>query len=303
MNPNDQTPSPATPAEASASPESSFDKSRGYPKEDELFVIKPAEKKPLDKKSVFIVITLSVIGLILLVVVLVFALIGSASGLANDYRRLAALQLSKIDTPLKELEPGSVLNQRNLEKPAKAIDLSKQSLPSLESVLFVGGWSERYTQTQALEKNIQQHYKNAGAYNKDLEVLIAFDNAIGDILDQEPNLNATVKPTNSLTIRSAGGSYEEFAKSIEKQPAPKQISKAKQQLAEIYHNKSTIYLTWANLVDTGNSSGEAKAKTDLLIESAMAATLIEDESFIKLFDDSYAKLINEQKLLKTQLAS
>ncbi len=293
MNPNDQNLS-QPPVDQ---------KDLGYPKEDELFVIQPPEKKPLDKKSVFIVIAISVIGVILLVVVLVFALIGSASGLANDYRRLASLQLGKIEKPLKELEPGAVLNERSLEEPVKAIDLSRQSLPSLESVLFVGSWSERYTQTQALENDIRQHYKNADAYTKDLKSLIAFDDVITSISEKEPNLAATVNPTNSLSIRSAGGSYEEFAKEIEKQPAPKGISQTKKQLAEAYHNKSTIYLTWASLLESGNKDGEAKAKADLLIQSGMMAGLIEDENFIKLLNPSYEKLTKEQKQLIVQLAS
>lgn len=303
MNPNDQKITPVTSNETNAPITSSAGQPPAYPKEDELFVIKPPEKKPLDKRSIAVVITLSVISIILLVVVLVFALIGSATGLANDYRRLAAMQINKIDGPLNELEPGAVLNGRNLEKPSKAIELSQQSQPSLESVLFVGGWSDRYTQTETLEKKIQLHYQNVKTYKNNLNKLLTFDNALNGIFDQEPNLVATVNPANSLSIRSASGSYEEFAKTIENLDTPQQVSKTQKQLAEIYHNKSSIYLAWAVLVEAGNMTGEAKAKTDLLVESGKAIALVEDQNFIELFKPTHTKLLKDQKLLKAYLAN
>ncbi len=302
MNPNDPNPTPVQPISSDPAPAAGGGEKQNFPEGDELFVITPPQKKPLDKKSVAVVITLSIIGVILMVAVLIFALIGSASGLADDYRRLAFLQINKIDKPLGELAPGAVLNERNLDSPGKAINLSKQSLPSLESVLFVGGWSERYTQTETLQKSVSEHYQNIDAYNKDLKELIAFDNALEGISEQEPNITAIIKPADSLTIRSAGGTYDEFAKLIKKQAAPRQLTETKKELTDIYQAKSAIYLNWAALVESGNKGGEAKAKADLLAESAKVTVLLEDESFIDLFKTSYAKLVTNQKALKNRLA-
>lgn len=305
MNPNDQTPlqPPVSPLNSAEPTPAANAQVQPVANENDYFVIKPPEKKPIDKRAVIFVATLTVVGIILLVVVLVFALISSATGLANDYRRLAGLQINKIDTPIRELEPAAILNNRNPDRPGKAIELSKQSLPSLESVLFVGAWSERYTQTERLEKTIRAHYQHIEAYKNDLKKLIEFDNTLNTIVQGEPGLTATVSPANSLTIRGASGSYDNYAKTIEEQPASSQLKEVKKQLADIYRAKATIYLNWALLLESGNTGGEAKAKEELLVQSSIAATLVEDEDFAALFTSSYTKLLNDQKALKRQLAN
>ena len=234
---------------------------------------------------------------------LVFALIGSASTLANDYRRLALDQVTKLDKPLNELKPEAVLNKRNLENPSKAIDISKQSLPTLESVLFVGEWSERYKQTAILEKRVDSHYQKIATYYSSIKNMIAFDNTLGEITSQEPNLDATINPSNSLSIRSASGSYSDYSKKIQKIPVSSDLTKTKQQLVEIYQKKSDIYLTWATSVESGNKDSEAKAKADLLTESSNASVLMEDENYIMALNPSYKKIINDHKLIKNQLAN
>lgn len=305
MNPNDQTPPPSTKPADQYSPDidNASNVQGSTAKEDDYFVVKAPEKKPIDNRAVAVVITLTIIGVILLVVVLVFALISSATGLANDYRRLATVQLSKIDKPIKELEPGAILNGRNPDGPGKTINLSKQSLPNLESVLFVGAWSERYVQTERLEESIKTHYQNIGTYENDLSQLVAFDNALTAITQAEPGLTATVDPFNSLTIRSASGSYENYAKTIEDLSAPKQLDEVKKQLVQIYRNKSTIYLDWAVQLEKGNKTHQAQASEALLSESGKALTLTEDEDFTALFTPSYNALTNNQRTLKNQLAN
>ncbi len=303
MNPNEPNLPPTTPTETTVPVVSGIDDNKNPINENDLFIIKSAEKKPLDKKSVAFVATITIIGVILLIAVLVFALIGSASGLANDYRRLAYNQINKTSQPLEVLEPGAVLNKRDLETPGKTIDLSQESQPHLESVLFVGGWSERYMQTVALEKNMHLHYQHIGAYENDLKKLIDFDNALENIFGEEPDLTATVVPSDAFSIRSASGSYDAFAKTIEKQPIPEQLKDIKKQLSTIYHNKATIYVTWAQLVEAGTMTGETKAKADLLEQTTKAASLVEDQSFIAAFKPSYTELVKEHILLRNQLAN
>ncbi len=303
MKPNDPNTPPSLPAETNSPIVQPSPPTQAEANENDYFVVKTPQKKPIDRRAVVFVATLTVVGVILLIVVLVFALISSATGLANDYRRLAGLQINKIDAPLRELEPSAILNNRNPDRPGKAIGLSRQSLPSLESVLFVGGWSERYTQTERLEKTIHTHYQQIEAYKNDLKKLIAFDNTLNTIVQGEPGLTATVKPTDSLTIRSASGSYENYAMTIKDQPASGQLTDVKKQLASVYQAKATIYSNWAVLLESGNTAGEAKAKEDLLAQSGIAATLVEDEDFAALFMPSYTKLVSDQKALKSQLAS
>lgn len=270
---------------------------------DELFIIKPPEKKPLNKKAIAGVISLTILGVIMLIAVLVFALIASASNLANDYRRLASIQIRKVDAPLKELEPSSLLNKRDLSAPLTTVSLSEQSQPRLESVLFIGSWSSDYVNTMKLEGKVQGHYKAIQQYSEDMKSLIAFDDALQALSNEEAQVVATVNPADSLSIRSASGSYEQFAKQIENHPAPSQAKKVKTELVKIYRDKAGTYLAWAKALESGDTTGQTQAQQELVSETAKVTPLVDDQNYTKLFSPTYKNLQKQQQYLEQQLRS
>lgn len=302
MNPDNSLNNPSTPAE-NTSPVTGSQQKQSSSGEDEMFIIRPPEKKPLDKRSMAIFIALSVLGILLLLGVLIFALISSASGLANDYRRLSLIQVKKIDPSLALLAPSEVLNKRDIEQPIKTINLSQQSQPSLENVLVIGGLSARYTQTEELQKDVRLHYSHVDSYVGDLKKLIAFDDNLKTILTQEPNLSAIINPNDPLSARTVGGSYLGFSKNIESQATPLQMSSLKKQLVASYKKKSAIYLNWAQALEAGDMSSGARAAQELVVETSNITPLAQDENYVKLFNPGYQTLLKDQKTLKSQLAS
>lgn len=268
---------------------------------DQLFMVEPPEKKPLDKKGITLVTALTFVGIGLLVGVLIFALIGSAAGLANDYRRLALEQIQKLDEPLKDIEPSLVLNRRNLDAPTQEIRLSQQSQPSLENVLFFGAWSEKYRDTQQLEKDVEVHYKNITAYTTGITELLAFDDELQEISTSEPNVNATIT-ADPLTIRAVSGTYSTYADTIESQKTPSQAKKLQASLVKLYKEKAAIYLNWAKAVEGGDASAPARSQTELVNVTAKIAALVEDDKYIQLFKPAYKELIVSQKQLSQDLS-
>lgn len=269
--------------------------------EDALFVVEPPEKKPLDKKGITLVTILTILGIGLLVGVLVFALIGSATGLANDYKRLALTQIKKIDAPLKDIEPSLVLNRRSLDTPTERIRLSQQSQPSLENVLFVGAWSQEYTRTQQLEKDIKIHYADIATYIKNITQLLAFDDEIQKILTSEPNLNATIS-SDPLTVRAVSGTYDTYADTIESQKTSPETKQLQASLVKLYKEKASIYLNWAKGLESGDTSSASRSQAELANVSAKIAALVEDEKYATLFTPSYKKLLQSQKELTQNLS-
>jgi len=301
MNPTEPNLPPNQPA-PNTSGGSTGDKKPLFPKGDDMFIIRPPAKKPLDKKAIIIVSLLSFLGLVVLVTVLVFSLIGSASGLANDYRRLAFIQVKKLDTPLKDLQPLTVLNKRDINQPIKTITLSKQSQPSLENVLVVGDWSARYKETVTLQSEVNSHYSHIENYHKDLATLIAFDDNTTEILLNEPNLAATVKPGDPLSIRTLSGSYEGYAKAIDDMAAPHEMTDLKKQLVTVFRTKSTIYLNWARSLEAGDATAGTLAAQKLSQQTAKIAPLVADQHYATLMNPSYQKLTTQQKSLENRLA-
>ncbi len=304
MNPNNRTNLPSTQTSSDLKTQvngiDDVEQSTTSP-EDELFILKPPAKKPLNKKAVAGVVVLTILGVGLLVAVLVFALIASASGLANDYKRLAFSQLKKIDAPLKELEPSSILNKRDLDSPLATISLSEQSQPRLENVLFIGSWSSTYVKTAKIEQQIHAQYRAIGQYAQNMKTVIVFDDKLQSLSTQEAQVVAAINPSDSLSIRSLGGSFEGFAKQINDEPVPSSIRPIKTDLVKIYRDKAGIYLAWAKALEANDGAGQAKAQQELTLETAKITPLIDDQNYTRLLTSSYKSLLDQQKLLETRL--
>jgi len=271
--------------------------------EDSLFIIKPPEKKPLNKKAIAGVISLTFLAVIMLITVLIFALIASASNLANDYRRLAYIQVKRVDKSLDALEPTSLLNKRNLDAPLMAISLSEQSQPHLENVLFIGSWSDAYLKTAKLEDVVKKHYHAIHDYSRDIEKLITFDDTLQEIATEEAQIGTTINAADSLSIRSVSGSYEQLAKRIDDQSVSVQAKKMKTDLVKIYHDKAGTYLAWAKAIEASDSIAQTQAQQELVLETAKVAPLTDDQNYIKLFTPTYEKLQRQQQYIEQQLHS
>ena len=268
---------------------------------DDIFLVKPPEKQPVDKKSVVIVSVLTFLGIIVLIGVLIFALISSANGLAQDYRRLAGVQLVKMEKPLKVVEPSLVFNKRDITEPLAQITLSKQSLPSLESVLFIGEWSGYYKSTVALQTDIGAYYRQVDNYTNDLQKALEFDAQLQEINTKEPTLVATIKPNDSLTVRSVSGSYDTIAEEIDSLKTGDQLVNLKKKLKAQYELKSSLYLGYAKAIEAKDAAAIEKAKAELARVSAEIEVETEDQAYVDAMTVSYKKVVNTQKGLLSRL--
>lgn len=270
---------------------------------DEIFIIKPEPKKPLDKKSISLTVALTFLGIVFLIVVLMVTLVGSAGGLADNYAKLAVTQLKKINSPIEDLEPSTVLNNRSIDSALGKIYVSKQSQPSLESTLFVGGLSSKYVKAENLEKNIKQHYEKLDIYTTQLTQLLIFDDGYAAIAEQEPSLLKRANPKDTLSIRSVGGSLEEFATEIRNLESPPQLSSLKEDLAATYSSRAEIYTKWAEALEAKSKSINKSSQAELKTLQDEAEALVTDENYTKLFIKYYQKLVKNQKALESVLSN
>lgn len=269
---------------------------------DDIFLVKPPEKKPIDKKGIGIVAGLTVVGVILLIAVLIFALIGSADGLAKDYRRLALQQVVKTNAPLKELAPELVINKRNTDSAVARISLSEQSQPSLDSVLFVGQWSDYYKSTEKMQSKVSQYYDLINKYTDTLKKTLEFDAKIQEITNSEPSLVATIDPSDTLTIRSVSGSYNTFSKKIADIEVGSELVSLKKELVELYAQESAMYLSYAKAVEAKDAVAIEKVKLEISQASASVTVATEDQVYVDALRPTYDKLIATYKALVSGLS-
>ncbi len=272
-------------------------------KSDEIFVLKPEPKKPVSKKTVWITIGLTIFGIVILIIVFMAAIIGSAGGLADDYRQLAFTQVSKLDAPLKDLEPSRVLNNRNIEPAINNIYISKQAQPSLENTLFVGDLSSKYVAAKKQQENITSYYKALDSYTAQLGQLIQFDDALQAKSVQETDVIAKLNVNDSLSIRSIAGNYQDFADQLKGIEAPIQLRKLQNDLVKNYQTRSDIYTKWAVAMESGDKASIADLQTQIQTLKDKATTQIADKNFVLLFTPSYQKLLLQQKTLETTLSN
>lgn len=273
------------------------------PTGDNIFVVKPEPKEPPSKKTIWITVALTVLGIVVLIVVFVMAIIGSAGGLADNYKGLAHEQIKKLDKPLKTLEPSTVLNNRDIDSSLSTIYISEQAQPSLENTLFVGGMNANYVEAEQLQKTIKFHYKSLDNYTAQLGQLIKFDDDVAAIMQQEPALIARANPSDTLSIRSVGGSYQTFADQIKKMDAPAQIEKLQNDLAKTYSDRANAYKKWATAVEAGDKAAVDAVQLELKAKNDKALLLVTDKEYISLFKPSYQELLATQKTLESKLSN
>lgn len=273
------------------------------PTGDDIFVVKPEPKEPPSKKTIWITVALTVLGIVVLIVVFVMAIIGSAGGLADNYKGLAHEQIKKLDKPLKTLEPSTVLNNRDIDSSLSTIYISEQAQPSLENTLFVGGMNANYVEAEQLQKTIKFHYKSLDSYTAQLGQLIKFDDDVAVIMQQEPALAARANPSDTLSIRSVGGSYQTFADQIKKMDAPAQIEKLQNDLAKTYSDRANAYKKWATAVEAGDKATVDAVQLELKAKNDKALLLVTDKEYISLFKPSYQELLATQKTLESKLSN
>ena len=304
MNPsNQESDNNNTPADQSVSTISVGDKKAAELEADKIFVIQPPENKPLDKKSIAIVSGLTFLGVIILIGVLIFALVSSAGGLARDYRSRALIQLKKLDAPLKDYEPSSVLNERNLIDPKEKISISKAAQPSLDNVLFIAPLNKYYLQTASIESDIKNHYDELDKYTEDVQKLLVFDELIQEIGVEEAQLIQKLNNSDSLAVRSISGNYKDFADRVRKAKAPSQLSELQSKIVKIYTQKAAIYLEWAKSLEGGDQNGINKSQQELQVPILQIEPLVTDQAYVHKMLPSYNKILTQQKKLESDLAN
>lgn len=267
---------------------------------DGIFVLQPEPQKPVDKKTVWLTIFLTVLGILVLIAVFMFAIIGSAGSLADDYSGRAVAQLKKIDKPLDDLEPSLVLNKRNIQSPMNKIYVSDQAQPSLENTLFFGGLSAKYVAAQKLQTDIQSHYNAVNDYADQLKKLIKFQDGLLALSVQEADNLKQLNPNDSLSLRSTGGSYDNLATQLKKLDTPDQLKSLQVDLLENYSDRSAIYTQWAVALEAGDKSQSATLQQQLQTLSDKAKSATTDKEIVELLTPTYKELLANQKTLESK---
>ncbi len=270
---------------------------------DDIFVVKPEPKEPINKKSIWITVAATIFGVIVLIVVLVLALIASAGGLARDYGVSAQQQLKKLDGPLKDIEPSLVLSNRDITGALDKIYVSDQAQPSLASTIFFDDLNTQYAAMKKNQVSIKKYYADLNTYTNQLKQLIDFDDQVGSYMQQEAELATRVNPDDSLTIRSVGGSYQNIAKKIKDLEAPEQLKGVQKALVSSYSARSAIYAKWALSVESGDKTTASASLTEITLQKDKATSLVTDKNYTKLFTPSYKKLLASQKSIESALAN
>ena len=273
------------------------------PTGDDIFVVKPEPKEPPSKKTIWVTVAMTVLGILVLIAVFMAAVIGSAGGLADNYRGLAYAQIKKLDKPLKTLEPSTVLNNRNVDSSLSTIYISEQAQPSLENTLFVGSLNAKYVDADKTQKVVKSHYKTLDSYTTGLGQLIKFDDDVAAIMLQEPALIARINPSDTLSIRSVGGSYQTFADQINKMDTPDQIDGLQQSLAKTFSDRASAYKKWATAVEAGDKAAIDAVQVELKAKNDKALLLVTDKEYIRLFKPTYQELLATQKTLESKLSN
>lgn len=272
-------------------------------KSDEIFVVKPEPKKPLDKKFFWLTVGLTAMGIVVLIIVFVVAVIGTASGLADNYKGLAYAQIKKLDAPIKDLEPATVLNNRNIDASQNKIYVSKQSQPSLENTLFVGGWSARYVKAEKLQAQLKAHYSALDDYSSQLDKLLAFDDELSLIMQQESTLLGRIKTNTPSNLRTLSGSYDDLATQVKALDALSQLTDLQATLTKTYSDRADAYTQWALAVEAKNKVKIKSLQTDIKALKNEATGLVGDKNYIALFTPTYQNLLHDQKALESELSN
>jgi hypothetical protein len=271
--------------------------------QDDIFIIKSPEKKPVDKKSLTITSVATLLGVLFLIGVAIGALVISAGGLANDYRSRAYTQIKKLDEPLKDYEPSLVLNERNLLAAQEKISISQAAKPSLDNVLFVGGLSERYQSTSALQDKVVQHYKNIASYTEDTQKMLRFDDEVEAMMLEEVELLKTLNSNDSLSVNAMSGSYKSYAERINKIPTARALEEIKKDIIAAYTKRANIYFEWSQAVEAKGGNAIATSQQAIQADSLQIAPLVTDEAYVTKMLPLYKKLLETQKQLKAELVS
>jgi uncharacterized membrane-anchored protein YhcB (DUF1043 family) len=270
---------------------------------DDIFIINPPEKKPIDKKAFTITYVVALFGIFLLIGVAIGALVVSAGGLANDYRSRMYTQIKKLDEPLKDYEPSLVLNKRNLVSAQEKISISQAAKPTLDNVLFVGGLSERYQSTSILQDKIVQHYKSVASYTEDTTKMLSFDNEIEAMMIEESELLKTLNSNDSLSLNALSGSNKNYVERVKKIHTPQALKGIKEEIITVYMNRANVYFDWSQAVEAKDGNAAAKSQQGIQSTSLQIAPLVTDEAYISKMLPYYKKLLETQKQLKAELVS
>ena len=270
---------------------------------DDIFVLKPEPKEPVNKKSIWLTVGLTSLGILVLIAVLVGAVVASAGSIAENYNGIALQQLKKLNKPLVDLEPSIVLNNRNITDALEDVYVSKQAQPSLASTLFFDELNPQYVKAKKTQIAVKKYYSQLDLYNVQLKQLIEFDDSVHTIMVKEAGMEARAVANDPLSIRSVSGSFQDLSDEIKDLSAPAQLKDVQKQLADTYKSRAAIYKKWALSIEGGDTSTTEVTQKQLLDQKNKAISLATDKKYIKLFAPSYEELLTNQKNLQAALSN
>ena len=270
---------------------------------DDIFVLKPEPKEPVNKKSIWLTVGLTSLGILVLIAVLVGAVVASAGSIAENYNGIALQQLKKLNKPLVDLEPSIVLNNRNITDALEDVYVSKQAQPSLASTLFFDELNPQYVKAKKTQIAVKKYYSQLDLYNVQLKQLIEFDDSVHTIMVKEAGMEARAVANDPLSIRSVSGSFQDLSDEIKDLSAPAQLKDVQKQLADTYKSRAAIYKKWALSIEGGDTSTTEVTQKQLLDQKNKAIGLATDKKYIKLFAPSYEELLTNQKNLQAALSN
>ena len=269
---------------------------------EEIFILKNEPPKPPSKKSVWTTIGITLGAVFVLVVVLLATLYMSASTVAGNYGSLALEQLKKIDKPLAAISPSEVLNKRDITSSVNDIYVSKQAQPSLENVLFVGSLNQKYQAAVLAETDTKKHYETIGQYTDALTGLLLFTDKIVALSQQDSDLETKAVQTDSLSIRSVAGNYNETSEELASLEVPEYLESTRDKAVSLYEARSVEYEAWAKEIEAGNTTTAAAHQQQIQNNKKALTVLVSEAKLIQIYEKAYKPILQQQDELKGALS-
>ncbi len=272
-------------------------------KDDDLFIVPPPpEPEPLSKGKIALIISLTFLGVVLVVAAVLASLAVAANQAAYSYDKVASENLARVDPAVKDLRPSSVLNRRDVISPRAEIKKTQQNQASLSEILLGTVLNPNYKNAHELSTELGGYYQSLLSFTNDMDDLVAFSDGVQAVVDQEAKLAKLTNVSNPISLRSTSGSISSDANHIKNLQASSELNNIRQKLITAINQKAKAYQAWAVAIEKHKPAKIKTIKKRIVQANQTINAVANDTEYAKAFSNNYAALQKQQVSLKNQAA-
>ena len=263
--------------------------------DDALFIVPPPpEPEPLTKGKLTLIIGITVLVILLVIGGVLFSLSISAKQTSYNYNKVVASNLTQLNGALKDLQPSSVLNRRDVKSPRAEIKKFQQNQISLSQILLGETLNSSYKHSAQLANETNNYYQSLLSFTDDMDSLVTFSDSVQAIANQEDKLAKLTDKNSSIALRSAAGSISGDADQIDNTKAPSELNAVKKQLISAINQKSKAYQNWAVALEKHKPANIKSAKAQISQSNKNINLVASDAEYAKAFASRYGGLQKQQ---------